>query len=489
VDRVDLPAATAGRSFVYNAATGQFDIKSTNGIAGAFKAATADDEGSPGVAPASVALQLTREPTNYSTTIGSAAVFTASATGFPKPKYQWLFNGNPIDKNTPGLVITNINGISTLTLTSAQVANNGNYKAVATNGVGTITTSNAVLSVLSAPTPPEITSAPQSVNAYLGQIVTFTVQATGNPTPTFVWKYNNNPIGGETGSQLIRTLSDTNQSGIYTVVLSNPAGSTNASATLSVTPKPNLVITEVMSSEATPSTGHADWFELSNFGTFAVDLHGFRMNDAHLLSAAYTITNKTFIKPGESVVFVEGLSAQEFKTWWGSNLPPNLQIISYSPTGRGLSGTSDEVRLWNQAATDDADRITSVSFSTATVGNSFGFDNHFTTQDGFVGNSTDGLTTNGVNGAFAAAVSGDIGSPGMLVTWPRLSTIAATGGSHQITFSSESSVNYDVEYKNSFSDTAWTYLSTSLATGSQVTVTDPANVPQRFYRVVRKTTP
>ncbi|MDB6055262.1 MAG: hypothetical protein JWN25_2785, partial [Verrucomicrobiales bacterium] len=122
-------------------------------------------------------------------------------------------------------------------------------------------------------------------------------------------------------------------------------------------------------------------------------------------------------------------------------------------------------------------------------GNSFGFDNHFTSQDGFIGNSTEGLTTNSVNGAFAAAVSGDIGSPGMLVTWPRFTTLTTDGGGRQITFTTEPTVTYDIQYKNSISDATWTFLSTTNATTTQATVSDPATVTQRFYRVVRKSLP
>jgi hypothetical protein len=154
-----------------------------------------------------------------------------------------------------------------------------------------------------------------------------------------------------------------------------------------------------------------------------------------------------------------------------------------------LSSTSDEVRIWNQAATDDADRVTSVSFSTATAGVSFGFDTHFTNQDGFVGNSSEGLSTNGVNGAFAAAVSGDIGSPGMVVSWPRFSTITGSSGDHQIKFSTEASVSYDIEFKNSTADVGWTFLSNIVASGTQATVTDTTASPQRFYRAVRKPLP
>src|SRR5437588_6040875 len=49
LDRVDFLDALRGSTFTYNPATGLFGWLSTNGVGGAFKAATADDVGSPGV--------------------------------------------------------------------------------------------------------------------------------------------------------------------------------------------------------------------------------------------------------------------------------------------------------------------------------------------------------------------------------------------------------------------------------------------------------
>jgi hypothetical protein len=72
--------------------------------------------------------------------VTSNATFTAAANGIPAPGYQWLFSGT----NIPGATA------SSYTRTNVQYAHAGNYRALATNGAGVSTTSNALLSIITA---------------------------------------------------------------------------------------------------------------------------------------------------------------------------------------------------------------------------------------------------------------------------------------------------------------------------------------------------
>jgi beta-galactosidase len=312
VDRVDVGAEpTAGiPTFIYDTNNGTFDLTSVSGVGGAFTAATSTDVGSPGIAPDASPIVLTQQPSPASFTIpiNSPVNYTISGYGLPKPKFQWLFNGQPVDTNALGAVIistiSNNMASSTLTISSVQIVDNGTFSAIATNGVQTLTSSNSILNVTTTPSAPAISVfSPNNLTAYLGQTITYTVSAFGSPTPTYQWRFNGTNIPGQTSSQFQTSLSDTNQSGTYSVVLTNSAGSTNASAVLIVTPKPTLKITEAMSSESTnTSTGdvsnHSDWWELSNLGNFPVNLQGYRFDDATFsLAAAFTITNNVTIQP------------------------------------------------------------------------------------------------------------------------------------------------------------------------------------------------
>ncbi|HWQ92092.1 MAG TPA: MBG domain-containing protein, partial [Clostridia bacterium] len=85
---------------------------------------------------------IVAQPTNVTVTVGLTATFKVEATGTPELNYQWQFNG------------TNIHGAlaDTLVITNATWTNAGTYCVVITNDYGSVTSSNATLTVASPPT-------------------------------------------------------------------------------------------------------------------------------------------------------------------------------------------------------------------------------------------------------------------------------------------------------------------------------------------------
>ncbi len=173
-----------------------------------------------------------------------------------------------------------------------------------------------------------------------------------------------------------------------------------------------LAITEVMSSASTNNLlgvpQGPDFWELSNFGTNAIDLTGFRWNDnsGGLAGADQSPFVGLTIGPGEVILFVQdnvvGISTpNEFRAWWG--LPPEQKVVFY--TGNGLSSDGDSVILWGPDATGDDDYIERVDFGPATRRHTFAYN----PEDGSFGT----VSTEGVSGAFRAAWSDDVGSPGI----------------------------------------------------------------------------
>ncbi len=491
VQRVDL-GVTVSQSVVYDPTNDVHDILSTSNAS----ATVATDIGTPGIAPSPVPAAVVQKPANQNVIIGSTVSFTNGGVGLPPFVYHWFSNNIPITSQTPGVAIHHItpgltdtltNNISVLTLVNVQTNMNGTYKVIADNGLQSFTNS-ATLAVNATATAPTLNSVPPAnLEAYIPQTVPLAVAASGFPTPTYQWYSNNVAIVGETGNVLSLSLSDTNQSATYSVIVTNSAGGTNKSVALNVTPFPKLVITEVMSSEGTNTnngdpSSHADWFELSNLGDFPVNLHGYRIDDSHnAIAQSAAVTNYTFIHPGESVVFVQDMTAQAFRTWWGANLPSNVQIITYNGSGQGLSGSGDEVHVWNAAATDNADQVTAVGFSTGTVGDSFGFDPTHLNQSGFDGFT---LSTAGVNGAFVATVGGDIGSPGAIVNVPLLTTATFTNGGFNLSWVSQPNWNYTIQYKTNLTDLDWSTLTTIMSGNTNLmNYTDSTTDTQRFYRV------
>ena len=121
---------------------------------------------------------------------------------------------------------------------------NTNYVAIGTTSTygsaGTIRFD--MLTIYGAPltngTAPSITNQPQNVTTVAGSNVTFTVTAGGTAPLTYQWLFNNSTaLGGATSSALTLNAVATNQSGLYSVIVSNAAGSvTSSNAVLSVYP-------------------------------------------------------------------------------------------------------------------------------------------------------------------------------------------------------------------------------------------------------------
>lgn len=500
VDRVDTLPAPKGHSLICNTNNGLFGITNIAGVYGAFTAAITADVGSPGVASTNAGpIVIVSQPTNLLVNVGTPAVFQITAFGYPKPRFQWLFNGVPVDANliqTEQTVFTITNNYcrSTLTITNVQITNGGTFRVVVTNGFQTVVSSNAVLTVNTAPLAPVFTQTPSPTNlyAYLGQTITFTAGAFGNPPPGFQWRHNGVNIDGQTDSQYMFTLSDNNQAGTYTIAATNSAGTNTASVVLIITPKPLLFITEVMSSESTntdtgDSSNDSDWWELSNFGNFPVNIQGYRFDDNHFsLADAYTITNNVTIQPGESIILVESMTPDQFRTWWGpQNLPANLQIIKYPKIG--FSAVQDAVTLWNAATAigNESDYIDSVGFGTAIRGDSFGFNPTQLDDDGF-----GGFSVAGVNGAFVAAVGGDVGSPGTIVNVPSFTGVTKTGGGMVLSWFTQPNWTNIVQFKNNLADPNWTTLTNVPGDNtSAASFVDPTTSTQRFYRVILNLNP
>ena len=134
--------------------------------------------------------------------------------------------------------------------------------------------------------------------------------------------------------------------------------------------------------------------------------------------------------------------------------------------------------MWNAVATADTDKVASVALGTATRGVSFGFN----PDTGTFG----GLSVAGMNGAFVAAVNGDIGSPGTIVNLPRFTIVSAANGQFSLSLFTQPQRNYRIEYKASLSDPDWLTLTNVTAAPNPLKITDPIPRAQscRFYRAI-----
>ena len=152
-----------------------------------------------------------------------------------------------------------------------------------------------------------------------------------------------------------------------------------------------------------------DWFELTNFGSSAVDITGWQMDDDSNGTEKKNLTGITSIAAGESVIFTENAATASFlSTWFGSNVPVGLQIGNYTGTRVGLSGGGDAVNIYNSTGVLQANVVFGASDAVAplqTFDNAAGLNNTTISQ----------LSVVGTNGAFVALNNvNEIGSPGRI---------------------------------------------------------------------------
>ena len=402
-----------------------------------------------------------------------------------------VYTTDNTDPRTAGGVISVVAKVYTTPLSlssnitiTARVLNNAHHNLTGANNPPLSSSwSGVTKATYTAGIPPVITQSPANLDAYLGQTPVFTVQVTGNPVPTYQWLLNGVPLTGQTNPQLSLSLTQPAQAGTYSVIVANLVGTNSASFVLNITAKPNLVVTEALSSESKGANNstldHEDWWELSNLGNFPVNLRGFRFNDDHaVLSSAVTLTNNVIISPGESIVLAQDMMPAQFRLWWGvNNLPANLQIITYPDIG--FSSDGDAIYLWNAAATVNTDTITTATFGVATRGVTFGFNPD--------SNIFGALSVNGQNGAFISAVNGDIGSPGTIVNLPRFTQTQfdATNG-FGFNFVTQPNRNYIIEYKDDLAAVTWMALTNFTASSNSFSFNDNTAITNsaRYYRIV-----
>ncbi|HYG34662.1 MAG TPA: immunoglobulin domain-containing protein, partial [Clostridia bacterium] len=162
------------------------------------------------------------QPQSQTVNQGSNVTFSVGATGQNPLSYQWRFGTSNILGATS----------SSYSITNVQPTRAGNYFVVVANAVGSITSSNALLTVN---VPPSITNQPQSQTVLLGSNVTFSVGATGTSPLSYQWRFGNSNILGATSSTYTRTNVQTSHAGSYSVVVTNVAGSmTSSNALLTV---------------------------------------------------------------------------------------------------------------------------------------------------------------------------------------------------------------------------------------------------------------
>ncbi|NDE97822.1 MAG: hypothetical protein EB034_06030, partial [Verrucomicrobia bacterium] len=215
-----------------------------------------------------VAPFVATQPQSLTVVQGSNATFSVTAGGDGPFAYQWFYSG---------VLVTGATNAA-LTLTGVVTNQAGNYYVTITSPYGSVASSNALLTVK---VPPAIIVQPLSQTIVVGVTANLSVTATGDLPLSYQWRFNGTPITGATNPTLTLPGIRANQTGDYTVVVSNPYGTVTSSiATLSVKTPP-FVATQPQSLTVLKGTNAA--FSVTA-GKNGVDLAG-------ATNAMLTLTN------------------------------------------------------------------------------------------------------------------------------------------------------------------------------------------------------
>ncbi|MBW7895666.1 MAG: immunoglobulin domain-containing protein [Opitutaceae bacterium] len=138
---------------------------------------------------------ITTQPAGLGIYAGQSATFSVTATSNAPLSYQWRLN----DTDIPGATA------STYSIPTAELSHAGDYTVLVSTVAGFVYSDPASL-VVTPSSPPVIIQHPQNSYSPHGGMVTFTVGATGAPSPVCRWQ-----VSTDAGA----TWNDLNDGGIY----------------------------------------------------------------------------------------------------------------------------------------------------------------------------------------------------------------------------------------------------------------------------------
>lgn len=171
---------------------------------------------------------ITTPPQSTSVVLSNNVTFTVTNSGIAPFSYQWRFNG------------VNINGATspTLTLNNVQTNQAGLYSVRVDNSAGFAISTNATLTVL---VPAFVVTQPTNRTVLAGSNVTLVVAPGGTPPFSYQWRFNNVDIQGATAPSLLVPNAQFANQGSYSVLVSNPYGSSLSSNAMFTVNSPPVV--------------------------------------------------------------------------------------------------------------------------------------------------------------------------------------------------------------------------------------------------------
>jgi hypothetical protein len=256
---------------------------------------------------------ILEQPQSLSVIAGESVAFTVVATGAMPLSYQWWFNATNLLAGASG---------PSLALTNVQATNNGIYAVVVSNPYGAVTSAVATLNVSGVPW---ITAQPEDQNVSPGETARFAVLVAAYPAPAFQWCFNEtNRLADATNSTLSLAEVQSEQAGLYSVVVTNSFGAVTSRLVRLTLGVPAFIVVPPQSVTVLPGRDAA--FTVSPGGTPPFSFQWF-FNCANPLGAA---TAPTLVLTNVSTP-QSGLYCVRVSNAYGSVLSPPAVLRVLSP--------------------------------------------------------------------------------------------------------------------------------------------------------------
>ncbi len=317
-------------------------------------------------------------PTNQTVGAGTAVTFTVTTTnGTPPLSYQWQLDGTNLVNGGTNYLIggTHIIGATNATLTISTVESNdsGNYQVIVTNFAGSVTsTPPALLTVTN--NPPTITTQPTSQTVAISSNVAFSVNGPA-PLPPYFFQWlsngtnlvNGGRLSGATNATLRINNAQTNDDGNYSVIVYNVGGSVASSnAVLTVVSFPTIVVPPT---NQTVGLGSTVTLVVSAVGKAPLS-YSWQLNGANLVAGGrisavtntiLTITNaQTGDDGGYTVIVTNSVGSV-------TSAPPAVLTVLTAPLFGGITaGTNGGFILSGVGGTNSGNYVVLTSTNLAT---------------------------------------------------------------------------------------------------------------------------
>ena len=302
---------------------------------------------------------ITGNPANWSAAAGDTVSFNVSASANYDLTYQWLQNGTNLSGQTA----------ATLTLNSVTTDLNGNtYQCVVSDFYGSVTSKVATLTVSGSPVAPVINLF--NVTNYVGNNVTFTANVSGTDAKGgYQWYFNGaaltdgnqttgSSLTGSTSNVLSIVQSQTGDAGVYSLVVTNIAGTTsNAAVNLVLTYAAPVIVQAPVSQYALAGTSVTNFTKA--FGSLTTNLwySGYATTYSNYYALTTTITNGVVQKYATNNSLAKVLSTglinpiTDDGVNYSGAATPNLTILNVSLASNPANVLASTLAGWSTNTT------------------------------------------------------------------------------------------------------------------------------------------